>query len=287
MSVPQVNSFFHESTNTVSYVVSDPASRAAAIIDAVLDFDQAAGRTSSEAADALLEFVRRENYQVHWILETHAHADHLTAAPYLKSQAGGEIAIGDGITEVQKAFAELLNLPQLPVDGSQFDRLLADGDVLSLGELAITVMHTPGHTPACATYVIGDAAFVGDTMFMPDFGSARCDFPGGDAGMLYDSIQRILALPDDTRLFMCHDYLAPGRDEYLWETSVAEERASNIHFKSGTSREAFTSFRAERDAQLAMPKLIVPSIQVNIRAGHFPEPEDNGVSYLKLPLDVL
>ena len=287
MSTPDVEAFFDEVTNTISYVVSDPASREAAIIDSVLDFDAAASRTSTVTADKLVAFVGQHDLKIRWILETHAHADHLSAAPYLKGLLGGQIAIGSGITDVQKAFADILNLPDLPADGSQFDVLFADNDEFKIGTLKVKVLHTPGHTPACSTYVVGGAAFVGDTMFMPDFGSARCDFPGGDARVLYESIQKILALPQDTRLFMCHDYKAPGREEFAWETTVASERDDNVHFGAGTSLDEFVQFRTERDSRLGMPKLIVPSIQVNIRAGNLPEPENNGVAYLKSPLNVL
>ena len=285
---PDVTAFFDRPTNTVTYVVSDPVSGAAAIIDSVLDFDQASGQTSTTSADAVLAHVEKESLDVIWILETHAHADHLSAAPYLKSKTAGKYGIGCHISEVQSAFKPIFNFgAELQPDGSQFDRIFEEGDELPLGELSIRVMHTPGHTPACITYVIGDAAFVGDTLFMPDYGTARVDFPGGDAATLYRSIQRIFTLPADTRLFMCHDYKAPGRDEFAWQSSVQEEREKNIHIHEGVSEEEFVAFRNERDAGLSMPKLILPSIQVNVRAGELPEPESNGIAYLKLPLNAL
>lgn len=285
---PAVRAFFDENTFTVSYVVNDPASGLCAIIDPVLDFDHAAGRTATTSADRLIAYVRDEHLQVRWILETHAHADHLSAARYVKSVTGGRTGIGELITSVQSVFKKVFNLgDDLPVDGRQFDHLFSDEETLDLGSLHIRVMHTPGHTPACVTYVIGDAAFIGDTLFMPDYGSARVDFPGGDAATLYGSIQRIFELPAETRLFMCHDYKAPGRDVYAWETSVAEQRASNIHVHEGVTEQEFVEFRNKRDADLAMPKLMLPSIQVNIRAGALPPADDNGVVYLKLPVDLL
>ena len=284
----RINAFFDEPTNTVTYLVSDSDSGATAIIDPLLDFDHASGRTSTESADKLLAFVKQESLDVVWILETHAHADHVSAAQYLKSKTSGKYGIGRHITEVQSAFKEIFNLDDSFVtDGSQFDQLFDAGDQLPLGNLSIRVMHTPGHTPACITYVVGDAAFVGDTLFMPDYGTARVDFPGGDAATLYRSIQRILELPDNTRLFMCHDYKAPGRDEFVWQSSVAEQRAKNIHVHTGVSEQEYVKFRNQRDATLSMPQLILPSIQINIRAGQLPEPESNGISYLKIPLDVL
>jgi len=287
MSTPNVTAFFDETTNTVTYVVADPASNKCVVIDPVLDYDAVAGRISTDSVDAVIDFIKQENLLLEWVLETHIHADHLSAAPALKAATGAKIAVGSGISAVQSVFKKFFNIQDLVADGSQFDRLLRDGDEFQLGEISGHVMHTPGHTPACVTIVIGNAAFVGDTLFMPDFGTARCDFPGGDAGTLYDSIQKILALPDDTRLFMCHDYKAPGRDEFAWETSVAEQRANNIHIRDGTSRDEFVKFRSQRDATLGVPKLIIPSIQVNIRAGDSPPPEDNGVSYLKIPLNQL
>jgi len=285
---PIVEAFFDEATNTVTYVASDPSSSLCAIIDPVLDFDQASGRTSTSSADEVIEFIHANEYQVAWILETHAHADHLTAAQYLKEKTGGNIGIGRHITDTQQIFKNVFNLGDgFSADGQQFDRLFDDDEVLEVGGLQIRVMHTPGHTPACVTYLVGDAAFVGDTLFMPDFGTARVDFPGGDAATLYRSIKRIYQLPDETRLFMCHDYKAPGRGEYAWQTTVAEQRAENVHIRDGVSEQEFVEFRTARDATLGVPKLILPSIQVNIRAGQMPAAEDNGVAYLKLPVDAI
>ena len=282
-----VTAFFDEATFTVSYVAADPDTGRAAIVDPVLDFDPASGRTSTASADKLVEFVGDNGLAVDWILETHVHADHLTAAPYLQQELGGRIAIGKRISAVQETFKGVFNIEDLATDGSQFGHLFDDGDEFEVGSIAGSVIGTPGHTPACITYVVGDAAFVGDTLFMPDFGTARTDFPGGDAGMLYDSIQKILALPDDTRLFMCHDYKAPGRDEFAWQTSVAEQRENNVHVNARVSRDDFIAMRERRDAELGMPKLILPSIQVNVRAGRLPKPESNRVRYLKIPLDTL
>lgn len=285
---PTVTAFFDEATNTVSYVVADPETQACAIIDSLLDFQQASGRTSTTSADKLLEHIDQQNLKVVWILETHAHADHLSAAQYLQSRTGAKYGIGRHITAVQVAFKSVFNLgAEMPVDGSQFDQLFDEGDELPVGNMHIKVMHTPGHTPACLTYVVGDAAFVGDTLFMPDYGTARVDFPGGDAATLYQSIQRILQLPADSRLFLCHDYKAPGRDKYVWQTSVAEERAHNIHIHDGVTEQEFVEFRNTRDAGLNMPQLILPSIQVNIRAGKMPDPETNGISYLKIPINAI
>lgn len=285
---PVVRTFFDEPTFTATHVVHDPATRRAAIIDPVLDFDQPSGRTSTASADAVIAYVRAEGLTVEWLLETHAHADHLSAAPYLKQQLGGDMAIGAAITTVQQTFAKVFNEPaSFAQDGSQFDRLFADGDSFAIGEQSARVLHVPGHTPACIAYAIGDAVFVGDTLFMPDYGTARCDFPGGDAATLYRSIRRLLALPDQTRLFLCHDYKAPGRDHYVWECTVADQRAGNVHVHDGIAADQFVEMRQARDATLAMPRLILPSVQVNIRAGHLPEPEANGVSYLKLPLNLL
>ncbi len=282
---PIIKAFFDDATNTISYVVRDPASQAAAIIDSVLDYDQAAGRTDTQAADQIIAHVRRENLTVEWLLETHVHADHLSAAPYLQKQLGGKIGIGEEITTVQDTFGKVFNAgTEFQRDGSQFDRLFREQDRFEIGALTGSVLHTPGHTPACLTYVIGDAAFVGDTLFMPDFGTARCDFPGGDAGQLYDSIQKVLSLPDDTRLFMCHDYKAPGRDEFAWETTVAAQKTNNLHI-AGKTRDEFVEMRETRDAQLGMPKLIIPSIQVNMRAGHMPPADDNGTTYIKVPIN--
>ena len=287
MSKPDISGFHDPATFTITYVVSDPATKRAAIIDSVLDFDPASGRTSTASADAAIAFVRQEGLEVDWILETHVHADHLTGAPYLRDALDGKTAIGADVAAVQETFKGVFNLKDLAADGSQFDHLFEDGETFSVGELEGHVIATPGHTPACVTYVIGDAGFVGDTLFMPDFGSARTDFPGGSAPELYDSIQKILALPDETRLFMCHDYKAPGRDEFAWVTSVAEQRAANIHINDKVSRDEFVRMREERDAQLGMPKLILPSLQVNLRAGDLPEPEDNEIRYLKIPLDAV
>jgi len=284
---PQVKAFFDEATFTVSYVVADPETRRAAIIDTVLDFDPASGRTSRQSADAVIAFVRQSGLEVEWLLETHVHADHLSAAPYVQQQLGGKLAIGSNIRTVQETFGKAFNVePEFARDGSQFDHLFKDGEQFRVGNLPATALHTPGHTPACMTYVIGDAAFVGDTLFMPDYGTARCDFPGGDARQLYRSIQKIFALPPQTRLFMCHDYKAPGRDDYRWETTVAEERAKNVHVHDGTTEDAFVQMRTERDAKLGMPRLILPSVQVNMRAGAMPPAEANGVRYLKLPVDL-
>ncbi|MBS0253654.1 MAG: MBL fold metallo-hydrolase [Proteobacteria bacterium] len=284
---PVVRTFFDEATFTATHVVHDPASRRAAIIDPVLDFDQAAGSTGHASADALIAYVREQDLQVDWLLETHAHADHLSSAPYLKHRLGGTIAIGREIVTVQQVFARVFNEPaSFACDGSQFDRLFSDGETFCLGDIPAMVLHVPGHTPACVAYVIGDAVFVGDTLFMPDFGTARTDFPGGDARTLYRSTRRLLALPDQTRLFLCHDYKAPGRDTYAWESTVAAERTGNVHVHAGVTEDAFVAMREARDRTLGMPRLILPSIQVNIRAGNLPEPEANGVSYLKLPLNL-
>ncbi len=285
---PAVRSFFDEATFTASYVVSDPSSGAAAIIDSVLDFDHAAGRTSTVAADAMIAFVEEQGLRVDWILETHAHADHLSAAPYLQGKVGGRLAIGADIVAVQHVFGTLFNEGgDFPRDGSQFDRLLADGDTLAIGDIPLIALHVPGHTPADMAYVIGDALFTGDTMFMPDYGSARCDFPGGDARQLYRSVRRLMRLPDATRVFLCHDYKAPGRDAFAFETTMIAERTANVHLHEGVSEDDFVAMRTQRDATLPMPRLILPSLQVNMRGGRLPEPEDNGVRYLKLPLDKL
>ena len=287
MTQPTVRGFFDEATFTITYVVSDPDTQQAVVVDPVLDFDAASGRTSTTSADEVIAYVADNDLDVDWIFETHVHADHLTGAPYLRNKLGGKTAIGKDVTAVQAVLKGVFNLKDLWTDGSQFDQLFADGDTFAVGSFEGRVIATPGHTPACVTYVIGNAAFVGDTLFMPDFGSARTDFPGGDATQLYESIRKILSLPDDTRLFMCHDYKAPGRDEYAWETSVAEQRASNIHINDTVSKEDFVEFREGRDSQLGMPKLILPSLQINLRAGGLPEPEDNDIRYLKLPLDAV
>ncbi len=285
---PDVTAFFDEQTNTISYVVADTQEKRCAIIDSVLDFDPKSGRTSTESADAIKRFVTERGYVLDWILETHAHADHLSAAPYLKLALGGAIAIGARIVDVQSIFKDVFNLePQFAVDGSQFDRLFEDGAVFSVGNLEVRAMHTPGHTPACMTYVCGGTAFVGDTLFMPDYGTARCDFPGGDAATLYQSIRKIYALPEDTVLYMCHDYLPEGRAEYRWQSTVAEQRESNTHVHEGVHEHDFVSMRQARDATLDMPRLILPSVQVNIRAGELPPAESNGTVYLKIPIDTL
>ncbi|MCR9123580.1 MAG: MBL fold metallo-hydrolase [Phyllobacteriaceae bacterium] len=283
---PEVTAFFDPQTNTISYVVKDPASQACAIVDSVLDIDYAAGRLSYESADKIIDHVTANGLTVEWIIETHVHADHLSAAPYLQEKLGGKIGIGDQITIVQDTFGKVFNEgTEFQRDGSQFDRLFADGDTYQVGAMTAHVMATPGHTPACQTHVIGDAAFVGDTLFMPDGGSARADFPGGDAGVLYDSIQRVLALPEATRLFMCHDYGPNGRD-IKWETTVAEEKAHNIHVGAGKSRDEFVAMRTARDETLDMPKLIIPSLQVNMRAGEVPQ-DDDGNPMLKVPINKL
>ncbi len=285
---PEVKAFFDEPTYTVSYVVWDPKGKRAAIIDSVLDFDRNSGRTTTASADEIITFVKDQGLTVDWILETHAHADHLSAAPYLKEKVGGKTAIGAHIADVQEIFGKVFNAEKsFHTNGDQFDHLFGDGETFSIGDLEARVIHTPGHTPACLTYVVGNAAFVGDTLFMPDYGTARADFPGGDAATLYRSIQKIFALPEDTRLFLCHDYKAPGRDEYAWETTVAEEKAKNIHIHDGVTEEEFVKMRTERDKTLDMPNLLLPSVQVNMRAGQMPPPEDNGVSYLKLPVNAL
>ena len=285
---PQVKAFFDEETNTVTYVVTDGTSSSCAIIDPVLDYDMAAGRTSTASADRVIEFIRANDLEVDWILETHAHADHLSAAAYLKSRMGGKTGTGRFITRVQATFKDIFKLGDdfIP-NGEQFDRLFDDEEMLELGTTHIRVIHTPGHTPSCVTFVIGDAAFVGDTLFMPDYGTARADFPGGDAAQLYRSIQRIFELSPETRLFLCHDYKAPGRDEFDWESTVREQRASNIHIHDGINERDYVEFRRQRDSELGMPKLILPSIQVNIRAGEMPPPDDSGTVFLKIPVNVV
>tara|TARA_R110002072_G_scaffold11632_5_gene52241 strand:- start:3825 stop:4694 length:870 start_codon:yes stop_codon:yes gene_type:complete len=286
--IPEIKSFFDPDTFTVSYVVWDAATKRAAIIDSVLNYCPASSRTHTESADALIEFVTASGLTVQWILETHVHADHLSAAPYLKARLGGKIGIGNHISTVQDVFGEIFDAgPDFARDGSQFDYLFDDGERFMIGEIEAEAIWTPGHTPACMVYHIGDAGFVGDTLFMPDFGTARCDFPGGDAATLYRSVQKIYALPDETRLFMCHDYMAPGREEFAWETTVAEQKATNIHIKAGTSEADFVKMRTTRDATLSMPRLILPSVQINMRAGHLPEPAKNGRRYLKIPLNAV
>ncbi|WP_079204331.1 MBL fold metallo-hydrolase [Pseudomonas sp. CC6-YY-74] len=283
-----IEAFFDPASCTYSYVVSDPATRRCAIVDSVLDYDPAAGRTSFENADRLIAYVRKQGLSVDWLLETHVHADHLSAALYLKRELGGQLAIGEQITAVQNTFGKLFNAgSEFATDGRQFDRLFSDGECFQIGNLAARVIHTPGHTPACLTYVVGDAAFVGDTLFMPDYGTARCDFPGGDARVLFRSIRKLFDLPGQTRLFMCHDYKAAGREEFLNESTLAEQRAHNVHVHEGVSEDEFVAMRRARDATLGMPALILPAVQVNMRAGQLPPPEDNGTRYLKIPLDVL
>ena len=283
----RVATFFDEPTFTATHVVYDPATRHGAIVDSVLNFDAASGRTSTRGADAIVDYVKRESITIDWLLETHAHADHLSAAPYLQAELGGKLAIGREIATVQNVFGKVFNFgTEFARDGSQFDHLFDDGETFAIGEIPAIALHAPGHTPADVAYVIGDAAFVGDTLFMPDYGTARADFPGGDARALYRSIRRLMALPDATRLFLCHDYKAPGRDHYVWETTVGAERASNIHVHDGIGEDAFVEMRTRRDATLDLPHLILPSVQVNVRGGRLPPPEDNGARYLKLPLDV-
>ncbi len=283
-----VRAFFDEATFTVSYVVHDPATSRAAIIDSVLDYDPASGRTSFQSADAILAYVQQENLTVDWLLETHAHADHLSAAPYLQAKLGGKLAIGAEIVTVQAIFGKLFNAgTEFARDGSDFDRLFKDGDQFQIGTLPAMALHVPGHTPADLAYVIGDAVFCGDTLFMPDYGTARADFPGGDARQLFRSIRRLLSLPAATRVFLCHDYKAPGRDSYAWETSIGAERAANVHVHDGVTEDEFVAMREARDATLGMPRLIMPSVQVNMRGGHLPPPEDNGIRYLKIPLDAV
>jgi glyoxylase-like metal-dependent hydrolase (beta-lactamase superfamily II) len=282
---PEVHALVHAPSSTICFIAACPVTKQCAIIDTVLDFEVASGRTATEFADEVMAKVRELGLTVQWILETHVHADHLSAAPVIKEALGGEIGIGDHINEVQVGFAKIYNLgPQFQVDGSQFDHLFTDGEQFAIGSIQAKVIHTPGHTPACVTYVIGDAAFCGDTMFMPDFGTARCDFPGGSAHTLYRSIKKILALPPETRIFVAHDY-GPGGRPIAWETTVAEQRTNNKHVNDSVDEESFVAMRTKRDAELSMPGLLLPSIQVNIRGGRLPEPEDNGTAYLKLPLN--
>jgi len=284
---PDVEAFFDPDTNTISYVVKDPTSNACAVIDSVMDIDYAAGRISYESADKMIKFIEDNGLKLEWLIETHVHADHLSAAPYIQGKLGGKIGIGENITVVQDTFGKAFNEgTEFQRDGSQFDKLFQEGDTYKIGNMTAFAMHTPGHTPACMTHVVGDAGFVGDTLFMPDGGSARADFPGGDAGVLYDSIQKVLSLPEETRLFMCHDYGPNGRD-IQWETTVAEEKEHNIHVGGGKTKEDFVKFRTERDAQLAMPRLIIPSLQVNMRAGEMPPAEEDGKVFLKVPVNTL
>ena len=281
---PEVKGFFDPATNTISYVVKDPASNACAIVDSVMDIDYAAGRITYDHADELIAYVKARGLTLDWLIETHVHADHLSAAPYIQRHLGGKIGIGRNITVVQDTFGKIFNEgTEFQRDGSQFDRLFDDGDTYQVGQMTCTALHTPGHTPACMTHLMGDAAFVGDTLFMPDGGSARADFPGGDAGQLWDSIQRVLSLPAETRLFMCHDYGPNGRD-IRWETTVGDEKAHNIHI-AGKTRDEFIALRTARDATLAMPKLIIPSLQVNMRGGDLPPPDEDGKRYLKVPIN--
>ncbi|MCC2103873.1 MAG: MBL fold metallo-hydrolase [Hyphomicrobiales bacterium] len=284
---PQVTAFFDPRTNTISYVVRDPGSKSCAIVDSVMDFDYAAGRISYESADKIIDFVRGEGLDVQWLIETHVHADHLSAAPYIQQKLGGQIGIGEKIVTVQNTFGKVFNEgTEFQRDGSQFDRLFADGDTYEIGGMKAFAIHTPGHTPACMTHVIGDAAFVGDTLFMPDGGSARADFPGGDARTLYRSIRRVLSLPGEMRLFMCHDY-GPNNREIRWETTVADERAHNIHVRDGIGEDEFVKMREARDATLDMPKLIIPSLQVNMRGGELPPADEEGKRFLKVPINGL
>ena len=285
---PDVEAFFDAATNTISYVISDPKTKACAVVDSVMDIDYASGRITHDHADRIVDYVTANELALEWVIETHVHADHLSAAPYLVQQMGGKIAIGSNIDTVQKVFGKVFNAgTEFQMDGSQFDKLFDDRTYFKIGNMDVEVMHTPGHTPACVTYVIGNSAFIGDTLFMPDFGTARADFPGGSATDLYHSIQKILALPDDTTLYLCHDYKAPGRDEFCWQTTVAEQKANNVHVGGGKTEEEFVSFRTARDAQLSMPKLIIPSIQVNMRAGQLPPAEEDGEVYLKVPINRL
>ena len=281
---PNVQAFFDKATNTVTYLVSDPATKAAAIIDPVLDYDQNAGEVDTRSVEAILARASADGLRIIWTLETHAHADHLSGSPYIKAKTGARIGIGEHIRDVQRIFRPVFNATDLRTDGSDFDHLFVDGERFAIGGLSAEVLHTPGHTPADIVYRIGDAAFVGDTLFMPDYGTARADFPGGDARTLYRSIQRVLALPPETRLFMCHDYKAPGRDHYAWETTVAAQRTQNVHVKDGIAEAAFVAMREARDAKLAVPRLLLPAIQTNIRAGRFPAAEANGVHYLRIPV---
>lgn len=285
---PKITGFFDDATNTISYVIQDPQGSACAIIDSVLDFDYASGRTDTKSADAIIAFVKENSLDVQWLLETHVHADHLSAAPYLQAALGGKIGIGDRIQVVQDTFGKVFNEgTEFQRDGSQFDKLFVEGDSFHIGQMRADVLHTPGHTPACLTYVVGDAAFVGDTLFMPDFGTARCDFPGGSSEQLYDSVQKILTLPDETRIFVGHDYKAPGRDTYAWETTVGEQKAKNVHVGGDATKDSFVEMRNARDATLAMPKLIIPSLQVNMRAGQMPPADKDGKVFLKVPVNGL
>lgn len=286
-NAPVIKAFFDKNTYTVTYIIHDPVSLEAAIIDSVLDFDPKSGRTSTNSADELIEYLNEHKLSLKWVLETHVHADHVTASQYLTEKCGGKIGISDQIVTVQKTFAKIFNTTDMAIDGSQFDTLFKDGDVIQLGELEITIMHTPGHTPACICYVMDGHIFVGDTVFMPDSGTARCDFPGGDAKTLYQSIQKILDRSDETIIHLCHDYGAGGKRDICWETTVGDEREKNIHLKDKVDEAQYIDMRETRDAQLAMPVLLLPAIQINMRAGHFPPADENGISYLKLPLNAV
>jgi len=281
---PAIQAFFDEPTNTISYLVGDPATGKAAVIDPVLDYDHNSGEVDTRSVQAILETAGKDGWTIEWALETHAHADHLSGSPYIKAKTGARIGIGEHIKDVQRIFRPVFNATDLKTDGSDFDHLFTEGERFRIGELEVEVLYTPGHTPACVTYLVDDAAFVGDTLFMPDFGTARADFPGGDARALFRSIKKVLSLPADTRLFMCHDYKAPGRTEYAWETTVAAERSTNVHVREGVSEDEFVEMRTKRDATLAAPRLLLPSIQVNIRAGRFPPADANGVRYLTIPV---
>lgn len=283
-TTPEITAFFDEDTFTVTYIVADPDTKQCAVIDSVLDYDANMGRTRTDSADKVITHIKEQGLTLVWLLETHVHADHLSGAPYMQQQLGGKITIGDQITQVQDIFGNLFNAEEaFSRNGSQFDHLLAANEELKVGNLSMTALHTPGHTPACMSFLVGDACFVGDTLFMPDYGTARCDFPGGDATTLYESMEKILSLPDATRLFMCHDY-APGGREYHWESTVAESKATNIHL-AGKTKAEFIDMRTTRDAQLSAPRLLLPSVQVNMRAGHMPPAEDNGIAYIKIPLN--
>lgn len=285
-SNPHIEAFFDPPTNTISYLVADPATGEAAVIDPVLDFSVESGEADTRSADRILDFAHTKGWRIGLVLETHAHADHLSAAPYFKAKTGAQIGIGEHIRDVQKIFRPMFAFDDLKTDGSDFDRLFRDGERFTVGSLEVEVLHVPGHTPADVAYLIGDAAFVGDTLFMPDYGTARADFPGGDARQLFRSIRRVLSLPEPTRLFLCHDYKAPGRDDYRWETTVGEQRRTSVHVNDAVTEDEFVAMREARDATLAVPKLLLPAIQVNIRAGHFPEAEANGVRFLRIPVKV-
>jgi len=287
-SRPVVKSFFDETTFTATHVAHDPITLKGVIIDSVLDFDSSSGRTSKKSADAVISYVREKNLTIEWHLETHAHADHLSAASYLQEVLGGKLAIGEQIKTVQQVFGKIFNFgSEFARDGSQFDRLFSDGDQFYLGNIPIICLHVPGHTPADLAYIIGDCAFIGDTLFMPDYGTARADFPGGDARQLFQSIRRLLALPEETKIYLCHDYKAPQRDRFVWETTIGAQKRANVHVHDGVNEDDFVDMRNKRDATLDLPTLILPSVQINVRGGHLPPAEENGIRYLKLPLDLL